>query len=1163
MGKISQNTLDRIYHEVDMHSLVNDLLPDGLKKGKACCPFHNEKSASFGVGKGKNFAKCFGCGWSGGPLQFVMEYKGLSFVEAVEWLADYGKIQIEWEDQHAEPDKEKESKYRLYGKILRAALNHWKQASCDDPFHEYIASRGIDEETAEFWDLGYAPDDWSYLKTIINKSGYLPDAIDLGLIKDKDGKYFDAFRNRLIIPIVDHKGFLVGFGGRYMGPESKEIPKYLNSPESLIYNKSKVLYGLFQAQKDIRLHDVAIITEGYLDVISLHAAGCPVAVAACGTAFTEEQAALISRHTQNVILFYDADSAGEQAARKTAKLLLQRGFKVRVFFAEEGDPDDFAKYYDGPDLLRHLKEHSKPAIDHFIEAAFSQAKTPEQTDDAARSVADMLTCVSGVMQQEYIKQLSKRYKIGQGVWKDYIEDIRRVTREKSDAVYLDEHVRTLPKGIDVQFYSDHGWAPLIDKKNPSNTGYYFMSKDGYYKVANFVITPLFHIYGEDNKRMLTIDKGDKRTTLLMESKSLISMDRFEGEIFQEGGYVFRNGSKNHLQILMEHYGDQFPLCYELHKLGWQPEGFFAFSNVIYNGQLQEYNDLGIVQHKDKNYLSAAIAYNNTRRREVENEYESEKYLTHVESKVKFDEWADLFAKVYPEHCISAIGFALVTLFRDVVVKSTKVPILYLYGMVESGKSAMGESVCRLFYSGKNGQGEMYKPFNLNQGTDYAFFNRLERFVNCPAMFNEFDENAIPENWFRAFKSIFDGEGREKGSGKKNRTTTQQILCTVILAGQYLTNKDDNSVLSRCIPCSFKKKPFTTEEIEQHKRLTEWEERGLSGILVELLKLRPLVVENFADRFGEDLRWFKNYWGDLNIRMSTRVMKNCAALYSMLHVFADHVRFPFDLKQAREHFIEIMKTMNDVMSQSDSLADFWSFVEFLLDVGKLKHDVHLKVEVAGSVTLYKGEERQVKNFDAPRRLLFIRMKHVHKLYEELYRKNRGKTGLNYQTLTKYAEEHESFIGKTPHVDFKTEDGHRNRTAAYVFDYELLKVNLDRGEVVDEAQIEMELVVATDPEEVIRLGASMLKFKAGRFNQRGEQEMYTCYYSAQEHRSALSINTRIAAKGYVQERSFNKEGTPITWKEFSITGISKTERLHPEAAPADTQLTLDDETDDLPF
>jgi hypothetical protein len=293
------------------------------------------------------------------------------------------------------------------------------------------------------------------------------------------------------------------------------------------------------------------------------------------------------------------------------------------------------------------------------------------------------------------------------------------------------------------------------------------------------------------------------------------------------------------------------------------------------------------------------------------------------------------------------------------------------------------------------------------------------------------------------------------------------------------------------------------------------------------------------------------------------MKNCTALYSMLHVFADHVRFPFDLKEAREHFIDIMKNMNDVMSQSDSLADFWSFVEFLLDIGKLKHDVHLKVEVAASVSLYAGEERFVKNFDAPRRMLFIRMKHVHKLYEELYRKNRGKTGLNYQTLTKYAEEHESFIGKTPHCDFKTEEGQRVRSSAYIFDYELLKVNLDRGEAVEESTVDLQLVVATEPEEIIRLGTSMLKFKAGRFNDRQEQEMFTCFYSADAHRSKLTINARIDARGYVAARTFNKDGTPIHWKEYSITAISKVEQLQVSESPAERQLSIDDETDDLPF
>jgi DNA primase len=329
----------------DIVRLVSDYVP--LKAGgarlKGLCPFHHEKTPSFSVDPQLQLFYCFGCQVGGDAFKFVMLYEKLEFAEAVEFLARRWGVPL----PAAHPSPADDARAKLF--VLNETAAAFFRAQWSDPSHgrearEYISARGVSEDVAERFGLGYAPDSWDALGNILGARGVKPhDCQVAGLAiprKDGTGQY-DRFRHRVIFPIRDVAGRVVAFGGRALGDAE---PKYLNSPETPTYVKGEHLYGLDVARDAIRREGFAILVEGYLDLIALHQAGFENSVASLGTALTPAQVKLLARYAERVVVSYDGDAAGLNAAAKSLDLFLERGFDVRVAEIPAGkDPDDFIK----------------------------------------------------------------------------------------------------------------------------------------------------------------------------------------------------------------------------------------------------------------------------------------------------------------------------------------------------------------------------------------------------------------------------------------------------------------------------------------------------------------------------------------------------------------------------------------------------------------------------------------------------------------------------------------------------------------------------------------------------------------------------------------------------------------------------------------------------
>ena len=360
------------------------------------CPFHNETAPSFHVNAERGFFHCFGCKESGDVFGFLMKREGLSFVEALHQLARRAGIPI------PETDPQKSSRDERLRAANRKALDYYQRALRSEAGHRarsYLRKRGLTGDTITEYGLGFAPDRWDDLTTALEKSGIDRDTlVEAGLAREaKRGGHHDFFRNRLIVPIFDSQGRAAGFAGRSLDGSE---PKYINSPDSPIYRKRSVLYGLHRARSTIRRERTAILFEGYFDCLSAWQAGIAGAVAVCGTALTPDHAKLLSAQTRDVVLAFDADAGGRRATLRSLPILLEAQLRVRVAPLSGGrDPDDIIRE-DGADAFREAIRTAPAFVEFLVEEARQPARSGGGRAAAAREVLEIIARAPSPLDRE-------------------------------------------------------------------------------------------------------------------------------------------------------------------------------------------------------------------------------------------------------------------------------------------------------------------------------------------------------------------------------------------------------------------------------------------------------------------------------------------------------------------------------------------------------------------------------------------------------------------------------------------------------------------------------------------------------------------------------------------------------------------------------------------
>ena len=438
---IPQDTVNRILDTAQIVDVVGDFVT--LKKRganyTACCPFHNEKTPSFSVSPSKGIYKCFGCGKSGTAVGFVMEHESLSYVEALKYLARKYHIEVVEKEESAEDIAQRQKNESLLlvseyaGKFFQESLQTQEgQVIAMQYFH----SRGLSDETIRKYGLGWAPVSRKALVDSARAAGYKEEfLLETGLaVRYDDGRLVDRFHDRVIFPIHSVSGRVIAFGGRTLRTD-KSVAKYVNSPETEIYVKSRSLYGIYFAKSEISRKDKCILVEGYLDVLSMHQIGISNVVASSGTSLTVEQIRLIHKFTDNVTIIYDGDGAGIHAALRGIDLILKEGMNVKVVLLPDGqDPDDFAKRHSQDEVLDYIAQNERDFIGFKTDLLMDQAgndplKKAELINDVADSVALMPDPVKRAV---YIRSCADKFSIDEQILVD------RVSRQRTDMILAEQ-----------------------------------------------------------------------------------------------------------------------------------------------------------------------------------------------------------------------------------------------------------------------------------------------------------------------------------------------------------------------------------------------------------------------------------------------------------------------------------------------------------------------------------------------------------------------------------------------------------------------------------------------------------------------------------------------------------------------------------------------------
>ncbi|MDQ3748363.1 MAG: DNA primase [Acidobacteriota bacterium] len=403
-----QHFIDDLKTRADLVRIIEPYAP--LKKKGAnwmgCCPFHQEKTPSFSVNPSKGFYKCFGCGKGGTAYNFVMEMEGLNFPEAIKRVAEISGVPLPEpiDDKKYEQNKQrKQEKKEIADQVIelnKYALEFWENHLLENNSHskaarEYLEKREISPETQKAFHIGFAPESWDAVLTILKEKGADEKLIEqsgLVSVNEEKNRVYDRFRGRIIFPVLDIKGNPIAFGARILASGE---PKYLNSPETPAYIKGEHLYGLFQSKEEIRQKKFAILVEGYLDLIALYQYGIRNTAASLGTAFTTVQSKLLGRFAKKIVINYDGDKAGVKAARRAIETLLAEDFETKVLILPDGqDPDDFLKA-NGAESYNHLRGNAYPFL-QFVLENLARERNLASPKEKAEAIEDLLPVLSAV-----------------------------------------------------------------------------------------------------------------------------------------------------------------------------------------------------------------------------------------------------------------------------------------------------------------------------------------------------------------------------------------------------------------------------------------------------------------------------------------------------------------------------------------------------------------------------------------------------------------------------------------------------------------------------------------------------------------------------------------------------------------------------------------------
>jgi len=1037
---------DRI-HDLNIVDLIKHYGVDLKKAGtvyKACCPLpgHDEKTASFTVNPAKGIYKCFGCGKGGDAISFVMEKESLPFWESVKDIAaKYSLALPEYESKEDQDKAEreyqhKESLYLANSKVLDIYLD------TPVPYNEmnYIINRVHPDQEEKFM-VGYTPDQWQHVHETAKKAGLNEKLLlELGILQESKGKIFDSrlYAGRMIFPIHNERGKIAGFSARVIGDHDKKIAKYQNSPESKIFKKSKILYGLWQAKEAIRNEGFAYRVEGQTDVIALHQYGIENVVAPLGTALTADHVKLLNRFTANVVILTDGDKAGRKAAIKDGELFIDHGFNVSVLMLPDGeDPDSFLK--SGNNFIQYTEENSQDYIVWLAVDMLENAQSTAQKADAMTNICKLMMAVDDQTKIDlFIDDIIKTNK-SYGPRKKWNDKIKQLRSDKKQ-----DNKPSLPKTASLSDFEKYGFYE-------DGHCYFFQNRYGHNEQgSNFSLRPLFHLESTNNAKRLFEMTNEFGYSIPMEfaQKDLISISQFRLKLESLGNFLWM-ASEAELIKLKKYLYEKTDTAKEVTQLGWQKDGFWAWANGIFTGEhFVEINKYGIVTNKEKNYYLPAFA--TTFEKDDDLFVEERKYKFEItnDNPISLYDYTQRFVSVFGSNAMIGMCYLIASLFRDIVVRTTGFfPILNIFGPKNTGKSAMAKSLLRFFGKHKGGP-------NITNTSKPALAQYVGHVSNGLVHLEEYKNNMNDIDKYEFLKGLWDGTGRTVMNMERDRKKETSAVDTgVVLTGQEMPTIDI-ALYTRLVYLTFSLGVHTEQEKAAFNQLKRIEEQGINHLVHDIIKHRAWFEEQWTETYKQTAKEMLLVFDESEDQIQDRIFNNWIVCLASYRVLEDKLKLHFSYADVAKVAAEMIREQNKETEKGDEVSGFWDSILALVSDGTIMEGVDYKIDYLSEL---KIDDKVSFEWEGSTPVLMLNHSRVFKLYRKQGRQS-GDTTLPIKSLEFYLKSHNSFLGKKKSVAFKKIDPASGRvaeatqrgdkmihprqiTTAYCFRYDLIGVDLE--------------------------------------------------------------------------------------------------------------------------
>lgn len=990
---ITKETKEAILCNVLLKDVVKDagveLKRHSTNKLVGCCPFHQERTPSFVVDTRTNKYVCYGCGEHGDVIDFVCKSNNLSFTEAVKALGVRYNIPVE-ETNNETPEQRKKRLHREeLANANSVALRYYvERFNADDSeatgARAYAHSRWGNEYCKEA-QIGYAPK-IKGLQLYCKLQGIQESVLEeIGLIKQsEDGHgYYEFYRNRIMIPIMSDARTVIGFTARALD-DSKA--KYLNSSESDLYKKSKSLFGLDTAIREARLTGKMYLSEGAPDAMRLKIIGVPNSVAPLGTAMCKDHFDLLHKYVSRLCFLPDADApkAGERYGTGVKKVMqngaeaIRQGFEVLVKQIPVGesksDPDT---YFTTRKIFDEIEEEE--FIVWYANNALDGVNSPDDRRQIVQDIAQLLACVvNKPLQDELIIKLVN------------IEGSKTMWRQALNRAKYEKESKRMSTGSEEK---------VDDLRNRGffirNNAYWSLTDDGDpVQWSNFIMKPLYHIADAVNARRLfkIVNQSGHEMIIELKPEELVQVSKFKQKLESYGNFIWSVGSDK-LTKLKYYLYDITETATEIKCMGWQRRGFYAFGNGCFENKWIEADDMGIVKLESGNYYlpSASNLF-----KEEDTFFTFERNFSHLGSgNLSMREYTTGLKEVFGDNGPVAFCFYIASLFHDLIFRDLNhFPILNVFGQKGSGKSLFCQCIMSLFVN---------KPeaSNITHATVPALAQQVAQVANGIVHIDEYRNDILPDK-IEFIKGLWDGYGRTRMNMDRDKRIEQtRVDSGIMLSGQQMPTADI-AMFSRMVFICFNTTTFSPEQDLRMKRFRRKYEFGCSHITLEVLKLRSRFEIKWKDSLTTVTKDFESLTEGMDIE--SRIANNWIECLAAFHAISDMLDTSYNYKELLNIFVRGAEDQNSKLSQSNELSDFWNFVSFLMQDGKLYEGADFKIQ---SVDHIRMPNRKTIQFPEARRVLFLRFNRVQMLFA---RESKGEGKVIGISLKHYLENSPVYLGK---------------------------------------------------------------------------------------------------------------------------------------------------------